>query len=47
MVYNIALTGTEYVKTLIYPFKYKAYIEENAKTYDLDPMFVAAIINVE
>lgn len=47
MVYNIALTGTEYVKTLIYPLKYKAYIEKNAEIYDLDPMFVAAVINVE
>jgi soluble lytic murein transglycosylase len=47
VAYHLVLSGIAFTKTLIYPLKYKAYIEEEAKEYNLDPMFVAAVINVE
>ncbi len=39
--------GAHRTKLWLYPLKYQASIESNAKIYDLDPLFVAAVINVE
>jgi soluble lytic murein transglycosylase len=42
-----ALFRTPYVARLFYPYHYRSIIEENARTYGVDPLLVAAVIHVE
>ncbi|HLS53505.1 MAG TPA: transglycosylase SLT domain-containing protein, partial [Tissierellaceae bacterium] len=43
----LIIFGASVIVSILYPIKYKDYINKYAQRYNIDPFLVAAIINVE